>query len=145
VRSIRTLLKYAYDRDIINRPIKYQMALKPVSKTIERKHSAERPAKEFSVDEIWSLYCAAKQPMKAFILLGLNCGYGTADIGRLRFDQLKFDEEWIGDFRGKTGVTRGAWLWPETIESIKGAIECRPWSTVEHTELRRRNRIATAV
>ena len=72
---------------------------------------------------------AAGTPMRAFVLLGLNCGFGTADIARLRIDQIDFDKQWIGDARGKTGVSRGSWLWRETVKALQEAINERPDTT----------------
>lgn len=69
--------------------------------------------------------------MRAFILLGLNCGYGTADIGRLRIEQIDFENQWLGELRGKTGIARGAWLWDETVEALRDAISRRPITTHE--------------
>ena len=72
--------------------------------------------------------------MRAFILLGLNCAYGPADIGRLKISMIDFDNQWLGEMRGKTGEARGAWLWSETIEAIREGIETRPYTGNERLD-----------
>lgn len=128
LRLVRVLFKYGNDIEATDRPIRFAIGLKAVPRSVVRKDQAKRPAKEFSADEVHRLLAAAEAPMRAFILLGLNCGYGPADIARLRIDAIDWDNQWIGEARGKTGVARGAWLWPETIQAIREAIDAKPWT-----------------
>jgi integrase len=134
LRLARVLFKYANDIEATDRDIPYRIGLKQVPKSIVRKHEATKPAREFTVEEIWRLHDAAPIPIRAFILLGLNCAYGTADIGRLRIDQIDFENQWLGAMRGKTGVARGAWLWPETIAALQEAIDAKPHTTSARME-----------
>jgi integrase len=134
LRLVRVLFKYANDIEATEREIRYKLGLTSVPKPVVRKHQQKQHAKEFTVAEVWSLYNAAAQPMKAFILLGLNAAYGTADIGRLRIDQIDFKKNWLGEPRGKTGIARGCWLWPETVAAIREAIEEKPYTTNERLE-----------
>ena len=60
------------------------------------------------------------------ILLGINAGLGNADVGRLHERHLNLKTGWLDFPRPKTAVNRRAWLWPETIASIKEAIKQRP-------------------
>lgn len=126
LRLVRVVFKYANDIEATEREIRYKLGLKSVPLPVVRKDQALRPTKEFSVDEVWRLYSLATAPMKAFVLLGLNCAYGTMDIARLRIDAIDFDKQWLGEMRGKTGVARGAWLWPETISAIRDGIKAKP-------------------
>jgi len=126
LRLVRVLFKYANDIEATDRTIRYTIGLKTVPKSVVRKDQATKPTREFTVDEVWRLYEAAVTPMKAFVLLGLNCAYGTMDLARLRTDAIDFDNNWLGEMRGKTGVARGAWLWPETIQAIQEAIAAKP-------------------
>jgi len=129
LRLVRVFFKYVNDAELCDRPIRYAIGLKAVPKSSVRKHQAKKPAKEFAAEECWRLLDAAGTPMRAFVLLGLNCGFGTADIARLRIDQIDFDKQWIGDARGKTGVSRGSWLWRETVKALQEAINERPDTT----------------
>lgn len=129
LRLVRVLFKYANDIEATQREIRYQIGLKSVPKSVQRKHQAKQPAKEFTAAEVWSLYQAAPQPMRAFVLLGLNAGYGTMDIAQLRIDDIDFESQWLGVLRGKTGLARGCWLWPETVKELRTAIEKKPHTT----------------
>lgn len=129
LRYCRVVFSYCNWLEATKRPIKYEKGLQDVSRTVARKKTAQRAPKEFTAAEIWSLYNAADVPMRAFILLGLNCGYGPLDIARLRIDQIDFENQWLGEPRGKTGVARGCWLWPETIKELRAAIAAKPFVT----------------
>ena len=129
LRLVRVLFKCCNDIGGTEREIRYKLGLKSVSKPIVRKHEAKRDAKEFTAPEVWAMLDSAVTPMRAFILLGLNAGYGTMDIARLRIDQIDFAGSWLGEPRGKTGVARGCWLWPETAEALREAIDAKPYTT----------------
>ena len=59
------------------------------------------------------------------VLLAINCGFGNADCGQLRFRNLDLANGWLDFPRGKTGVDRRCHLWPETIAALRVAIEHR--------------------
>jgi integrase len=64
-------------------------------------------------------YVKPTTSMKAMILLGVNCGYGNADCGTLPLSALDLQRGWVNYHRPKTGITRRAALWPETVEALK--------------------------
>jgi len=125
LRLVRVLFKYANDTGATRYPIRYAIGLKQVPRSIVRKHEAKQPSKEFSAEEVHLLLAKGSLSMRAFILLGLNCGYGTMDIARSKLSDFDFEQNWIGEPRGKTGIARGAWLWPETVQAVQAAIEKR--------------------
>ena len=60
---------------------------------------------------------------KAMILLGINCGFGNSDVGKLP------NQRWTSDADGfispaENSVDRRCPLWPETIAAIQGC-NCR--------------------
>jgi integrase len=59
-------------------------------------------------------------------LLGINCGFGNADCGRLPLSALDLDSGWVSYPRPKTGIDRRCPLWPETAESLREALAKRP-------------------
>jgi integrase len=134
LRLARVVFKCGNDIEVTDRPIRYQIGLKAVPKSAVRKDQSAKAAKEFTAAEAWTLYEKASQPMRAFILLGLNAAYGTMDIARLRIDQIDFKGRWLGEPRGKTGMARGCWLWPETIKALREAIDNRPDTTNERLD-----------
>ena len=134
LRYTRAICKYANDIEATPHALNYSRSLALVPRKVIRKEQAKKPAKEFTAEECWRLLDAAGTPMRAFILLGLNCAYGTADIGRLEVSMIDFDNQWLGEMRGKTGEARGAWLWSETIEAIQAAIDAKPWTGNERLD-----------
>src|SRR5262249_32437525 len=76
--------------------------------------------------QIRALVEKAGIPLKAMILLAVNCGFGNNDCGTLPLSAIDLERGWISYARPKTGVHRRAKLWPETIAVLKAALETRP-------------------
>ena len=76
----------------------------------------------FQAAEIRGLLEAASPQLRAMVLLGINCGFGNADVGSLPMDSIDLDGGWVSYARIKTGVARRAKLWPETVEAVRAAI-----------------------
>lgn len=95
--------------------------------------------KYWSKEDIKVALTHATGPMRAFILLGLNCGYGTSEIGVLEKSHLKNGGTVIQTIRGKTAKNvRPAKLqhklWKETAEAIKASMTAEGkyvWSTTK--------------
>lgn len=81
----------------------------------------ERRPKEllFDASEIRKLIEHASEPMRAMILLGINCGLGNAEVSRLQWSHLDLKAGWLDYPRFKTSVDRRAKLWPETVAAIE--------------------------
>jgi integrase len=60
------------------------------------------------------------------ILLGINCGFGNADCGKLPLSAVDLDKGIIDFPRPKTGIARRCPLWPETVAAIRAALAIRP-------------------
>ncbi len=120
------MFNFAFESGLVETPLNYRLGLKKLSAKAARKENEGKDAKEFSQAETKRLFAAANLNMRAFILLGLNCGYGGADIGRLKISDIDFGAQWLGVRRGKTGVARGCWLWPETVKALRESIAKRP-------------------
>ena len=73
----------------------------------------------FSLDEIHTLYRAANERTKMYILLGLNCAFGQADLASLRIVEVDIAEGRIVRKRTKTSVHSEFKLWPLTVEMLK--------------------------
>jgi len=98
---------------------------RPSKKTL-RLHRAAKGPKLFTPQETRSLLAAAGTQMKAMILLGINCGFGNADCGRLPVSAVDLDAAMIDFPRPKTGIPRRCPLWPETVQAIREAVDRRP-------------------
>ncbi len=73
----------------------------------------------FNSQQINKLLSAADIKMKAMIWLGLNCGFGCTDCGKLQWSDLDFKDGRVKLARNKTGVERNFPLWPETMQALK--------------------------
>lgn len=125
ITRLGVVLRYAYEAELVDKPIRTGPNFKRVSQKKQRLHRATRPKKLFTATEIHRLIDEANVQMKAMILLGVNCGYGNADCGRLQIDEIDFKKSWLEGLRAKTAVERAAWLWPETKQALQDAITHR--------------------
>jgi integrase len=80
----------------------------------------------FEASELRAIIEAATQPLKAMVLLGINCGFGNTDCGSLPRGAVDLKCGWIDYPRPKTAIERRCPLWPETILAVREAIKLRP-------------------
>lgn len=85
--------------------------------------------KVFSMDEIQRLWTAAPDRTRAFIALGLNCGYGQKDVSDLRVGEIDLREGVIERQRSKTRVPSRHKLWPVTMELLAPQLSSEATST----------------
>jgi integrase len=126
IQYIRSTFKYAFDSDLIPTPVRFGPSFKRPAKKTLRVHRAQQGPKLFTADEIRRLIDSAGTPIKAMILLGINCGFGNSDCGNLPLAAIDLDRDIIDFPRPKTGIPRRCVLWPETVEALKGALADRP-------------------
>jgi integrase len=136
IQYIRSIFKHAFDSDLIDKPVSFGPGFKRPTKKTFRVHRAQQGPKLFAAEEVRRLIDSASTPMKAMILLGINCGLGNSDCGNLPLTVLDLERGILDYPRPKTGIPRRAVLWPETIEAIKEALADRPESKNEdHAKL----------
>lgn len=126
VQKVRTVFKYAIDEGQLDKPVTFGKVFTKPSKRVLRQHRAKSGKKLFTADELRKLIDAAGVPLRAMILLGINCGFGGSDCGHLKLDTLDLDAGWVTFPRPKTGIERKAKLWPETVAALRDAIAERP-------------------
>ncbi len=126
VQRIRTVFKYAYDSDLIDRPVKFGTVFKRPSRKVLRKVRNERGPRMFTAEELRKILDTADSQMKAMVLLGINVGFGNSDVGTLPQSALDLEGGWVTYPRPKTHVRRRAALWPETVDAIREALAHRP-------------------
>lgn len=95
VRNLRMLFKHAYDPDglqLIDRPVRMGKGFRQPVTTMLRRAEQDRRAKHgkrlLTEEELRALLDKATPIMRASILLGVNCGYGSADIAALETSHL---------------------------------------------------------
>jgi integrase len=136
IQVIRCAFKHAYEVGTLDRPMRFGPSFKRTSKKTLRLHRAKQGPKLFTPDEIRKLVSAAGTPMKAMLLLGINCGFGPTDCGRLPQSAVDLEEGMIDFPRPKTGIARRCPLWPETVLAIREAMAKRPMpKKAEHAGL----------
>lgn len=123
---MRSILKFAYEEGIIATPVRFGTAFKKPSAKVLRVEQARHGARDFPAESIRTLIDAADVHLKAMILLGVNAGYGNNDCATLTIAAIDLKNGWLTYARPKTGVSRRAKLWPETIEALKASLEKRP-------------------
>jgi integrase len=126
VQRVRVAFKYGYDAGMIDRPMRFGPTFKRPAKRILRALRQKRGGRMFESVELREIIKAADQPLRAMILLGVNCGFGNADCGTLPQSALDLKAGWVDFPRPKTAIERRCPLWPETIESIQESIAIRP-------------------
>jgi len=117
IGRVKVVFNFAVKTSKLTAP-NYGLRFRTISPKVLRLHRKSKPSKEFSVAALQAVLEAADVQMRAIILLGINCGFGNADIGRITFNDIDLESGWHDYARGKTGVDRRCPLWPETIAAV---------------------------
>jgi hypothetical protein len=126
IGRVRVLFNYAYDQCLIDRPVRYGQGFKKPSRKTMRQERARRPSRMFQAHELRQVIDAGGVPLRAMILLGVNCGFGNSDCMLLPMAALDLENGWLNYPRPKTGVTRECPLWSETVQAVRDSIASRP-------------------
>jgi integrase len=139
IQRIRSVFKFGYDSELMAAPMRFGPGFARPSKRAMRLERAKNGPRMFEAEEIRAMVqgalvvgkdgpelAQASVPLRAMILLGVNCGFGNADCGTLEFRHLDLERGWINFPRPKTGAQRRCPLWPETIDAIKEWLTLRP-------------------
>jgi integrase len=123
------VFKYAADMDLIDRPVRYSQEFKRPSKKTLRVQEARQEVRQghklFTREEILLLLLTIPVHLEAMVLLGINCGLGNADCGRLTLRAIDLERGWLDYPRPKTGMKRRCPLWPETVSAIRETLARR--------------------
>jgi integrase len=126
IQQVRSLFKYAYESEMLDKPVRFGPSFKKPSAKKMREHEIKKGAQDFSADEIRRMLANATPITRAMVLLGCNGALGNSDIADLPFAAIDLKKGWLDYPRAKTATRRRIPLWPETIESLKAVIEKRP-------------------
>ena len=126
VQRTRSIFKFALESGLIDRPVLFGPGFRKRTAKVMRQNRAKAGLRMFEAAELRAILEKATQPLKAMILLGVNCGYGNSDVARLPIGALDLERGWATFARPKTGIPRRAALWPETIQAIREALAQRP-------------------
>lgn len=126
INRVRVIFKYAYDSGLIDRPVRYGAGFNRPSKKTLRLDRHAKGERFLEAAQLRKVLEAAETPLRAMILLGLNCGFGNADVGNMPLAAVNLKTRWVVFPRPKTGIARRAPLWPETCLALREAIKARP-------------------
>lgn len=99
VRHIRMVFKYAFDAGLIERPVRFGPHFKLLSRAVLRREKQQNGNRMFEADEIRTIIESASQPLKAMVLLGINCGFGNIDVANLPQSAIDFENGWVDYLR----------------------------------------------
>ena len=131
IQYVRTLFNYGYEAELLKVPLRFGPQFRKPSRKTLRKAKSEKGVKLFAAADLKKLVEAAGVPLKAMILLGINCGFGNGDVGRVPLTAVDLDAGWVNFPRPKTGISRRCKLWPETVEALRAVIAKRPTAKSE--------------
>jgi integrase len=126
VTTVKGVFRFADQTDLIERPPKYGPGFTGASQRDLRLARAAKGERFFSPEQLHQILAAADVQLRAAVLLGVNCGFGNADCGRLPLSALDLERGWVNFPRPKTGINRRCPLWPETVAALREAIANRP-------------------
>ncbi len=128
VRDVRSVFKYAFAAELVDRPVRFGPNFKQPSKSVLRKERAKNGPRMFEADELRRIIdeLDGDPIMRSMVLLGINCGFGNTDVASLPQSAVDFGAGWIDYPRPKTGAERRCPLWSETAEALRAAITLRP-------------------
>ena len=132
--QVRTIFRWCYDCDLIDRPVKFGPEFKiPSAEAIRREKAASGKVRHLEAEQIRTILNVGLEDVrrslrpqwKAMILMGINCAFGSADLATIRFSVLDLKRGWHKHPRPKTGIEREARLWPETVSAIREYLDGR--------------------
>jgi integrase len=126
IQHVRSVFKHALEAGLLDKAVRFGPGFARPSKKAMRLERAKSGPRMFEAGEIQRMLEAAGQPLRAMILLGVNCGFGNADCGTLPLSALDLDGGFVSYHRPKTGISRRCPLWPETVAAIRDWLTCRP-------------------
>ena len=126
INQVKMVFKYGHDAGLIEKIVRYGSEFRKPSRKTLRKNRAVNGQRMFEAVEIRKIVDSASQPLRAMILLGINCGFGNTDCGTLPISAIDLEGGWIDFPRPKTGIERRCPLWPNTVSALRDSIERRP-------------------
>ena len=129
IQRIRVVFRYAAENQLVATQIRFGSEFKRPSKKVLRQARLAKGIRMFEASQLREIIDAASTPMKAMVLLGINCGFGNTDIATLPISAFNLKTGWVDFPRPKTAVQRRCALWPETLAAVENAMAKRPKPT----------------
>jgi integrase len=126
IQRVRSIFKFGFDAGLLQQPMRYGATFKKPSRKVLRQARAKNGLRMLESADLRRVIDRAGVPLKAMTLLGVNCGFGNADVAGLPMKALDLKAGWVDFPRPKTGIPRRFPLWPETVEALREALVKRP-------------------
>src|SRR5262249_32579340 len=114
ITRVKSVFKYGLDNALLDRVPRFGSEFTKPDKAVLRRHGAQAGERMLEAAGLRKVIEAADMPLRAMILLGINCGFGNHDCATLPRSALDLDAGFIDFPRPKTGISRRCPLWPET-------------------------------
>ncbi len=121
---VRSVFGFGVRQGILKEQPRFGESFEIPSAAVLRRARASKPPRLFQPAQLLELLEQAPPDLRAWILLGLNCGFGASDLAHLRHHNIT--DSWVTFPRPKTGVLRRCWLWAETREALSQWAAVRP-------------------
>ena len=79
IQLTRMIFKYGVDAGLIDKPLRFGPTFKKPAARLMRAHRQKNGVRMFEAAQLRTIIDKADQPLKAMILLGINCGFGNHD------------------------------------------------------------------
>ncbi|MEO1979300.1 MAG: tyrosine-type recombinase/integrase [Fuerstiella sp.] len=130
IQRIRTVFKWAAEAEIIpalpNFGPDFKKSPRRVSRILKADQKREYGRLDYTAEEIRALLAVVKGWPRACILLGINAGFGNAHCGGLRRNNIDLKTGWYDVPRAKSGIDRRFYVWEETRQAIREAMDVAP-------------------
>ena len=128
VRRVRTVFRYGEQNQLIAVPVRFGTEFKQPARKVLRLERAKKGPRMFEAAELRTILDKAAMPLKAMILLGINCGLGNSDIANLPIKALDLKRNWLDFPRPKTGTPLTLPVVGRNSSGIAGG-DCQPAET----------------
>jgi integrase len=119
-RKVRTILAHAIKR---GKGVEDCRRALDITAMLEVKDAQPLDPRPISVDDFWAIHKAAQKAddatFAAMLLLALNAAHYPGEAAAVKWAELDLKAGTLVTRRSKTGVSRVAILWPETIRALK--------------------------
>lgn len=126
VLNIRMIFQFGIDRELLKTKPRYGNAFDVPDRATLRRARQAKGKRMFEAEELRHVIQEADQPLRAMLLLGINCGLGATDLAHMPQSAIDLKRAWLDYPRVKTAVDRRCPLWTETAKAVQEAIASRP-------------------
>lgn len=130
ITAIKSMFKFVYENELIDKPVRYGPGFAKPSATQKRKSrqrvEADVGKRLFTSSELTRMIEECPGDLLGPVLLGINGGFGNTDVATLPRTAVDQEVGVVSYARPKTGIERVVPLWPETLAALESAQANKP-------------------